>query len=270
LKVYKRTEYKIYCEKAKNKHSFVFISDLHNIDFGEKLIKDIEIEKPEIIIIGGDVFNKAEYKNYGKLLPLLKALSKSCPVYYVFGNHEIRARDNFALDNEDYNKAFSDYMEAITSYGIHVLNNEKEVIEINGDKFNLIGLNLLDNMYSKLKLPEVSMDYLSEHFSGNEKDAYNILITHNPSYSHKYKELDSELILAGHTHGGLVRFPFIGSIISPELKLFPEFDGGLYNLKNNKGKESMLIVNKGLGYHTYPIRLNDRAEYVCLSILPCN
>ncbi|MCR5374499.1 MAG: hypothetical protein K6E39_03890, partial [Lachnospiraceae bacterium] len=79
-------------------------------------------------------------------------------------------------------------------------------------------------------------------------------------------ELNPDLILCGHTHGGLVRIPFIGAIISPELELFPKYSGGMYDIVN-EGRSTKLIVSKGLGTHGFHIRVHDMAEIVEIRLI---
>ena len=58
-----------------------------------------------------------------------------------------------------------------------------------------------------------------------------------------------------------MRFPKIGSILSPQLLLFPKYDGGAYEVFGKK-----IYVSKGLGTHTFHIRILDRAEVLRLEI----
>ena len=91
---------------------------------------------------------------------------------------------------------------------------------------------------------------------------YNILLVHDPKGFGKYAEYGYDLILAGHIHGGVIRIPFVNKgVLSPEVKLFPKYDAGIYK----KGK-SIMCVNKGLGYGTIPFRLFNRPEIVCVEI----
>ena len=71
----------------------------------------------------------------------------------------------------------------------------------------------------------------------------------------------ADISVCGHTHGVLVRIPGFGSVISPQLTPFPKYDGGFYQVN---GKN--ICVSKGLGTHTFHIRIFDRAEVVMLKI----
>lgn len=62
-------------------------------------------------------------------------------------------------------------------------------------------------------------------------------------YSDAYSRWGADLTFSGHVHGGMVRFPLIGGLLSPERRFFPKYDAGKYKVN---GKE--LIVNRGPGY----------------------
>jgi len=74
-----------------------------------------------------------------------------------------------------------------------------------------------------------------------DTDSYNILLTHNPLYADTYSNWGADLTLSGHIHGGMIRIPFVGGLLSPEREFFPEYDAGKYQVN---GK--ILIVNRGL------------------------
>ncbi len=70
-------------------------------------------------------------------------------------------------------------------------------------------------------------------------------------------------MLSGHVHGGQMRLPFVGGIISPDQGFFPEYDAGLYTDSNQN--ESM-IVSRGLGNSLFPLRIFNRPELVLISV----
>ena len=65
----------------------------------------------------------------------------------------------------------------------------------------------------------------------------------------------------GHVHGGLMRLPFLGGVISPRLILFPKYDGGRFEHGN-----SVMLLSRGLGTHTLPIRIFNPGELVFIRI----
>lgn len=105
--------------------------------------------------------------------------------------------------------------------------------------------------------------YLEDTLGRMDTNYYNILLAHNPAYFEDYAKLHPDLVLSGHVHGGLVRLPFLGGVISPALKLFPKYDGG----KFVQG-DSTMILSRGLGIHSVEFRMWNPAELVVIEIVP--
>ena len=66
-------------------------------------------------------------------------------------------------------------------------------------------------------------------------------------------------MLTGHAHGGQFRLPFIGGLFAPGQGLFPKYDSGLYS----EGTTDM-IVSRGIGNSTIPLRFNNPPEVVLI------
>ena len=90
---------------------------------------------------------------------------------------------------------------------------------------------------------------------------YCILLAHNPAYMDAYKAWGADLILSGHLHGGIVRIPFLGGVISPQAFLFPKYSGEL----TTEGEQAV-IVSRGLGTHTIHLRLFNTPELVSVTL----
>ena len=91
----------------------------------------------------------------------------------------------------------------------------------------------------------------------NDRDRLTILLAHNPEYFKTYADWGADIVLSGHYHGGILRFPGLGGFISPKLRFFPEYDYGVFD----EGR-STLYVTCGLGQHTMKLRLNNIPEVV--------
>ena len=103
-----------------------------------------------------------------------------------------------------------------------------------------------------------------EHLVGKaNRDRFQILLAHNPVYFEEYARWGADLVLSGHVHGGIVRLPFLGGVISPAFTLFPKYDGG----KFERGDSTMLL-GRGLGTHTLPVRMWNPGEIVLVTLLP--
>ena len=70
-------------------------------------------------------------------------------------------------------------------------------------------------------------------------------------------------MLSGHVHGGIMRLPVLGGVLAPSLRIFPKYDGGLF-----RSGKSVMILSRGLGSHTIPIRIFNPGELVCVDLKP--
>ena len=107
-------------------------------------------------------------------------------------------------------------------------------------------------------------DQLKDELGNCEEDgAYHILLAHNPVYFKQYAAWGADLTLSGHLHGGIIRLPLIGGVITPQAKLFPRYSAGKYEIG-----EKWMIVSRGLGTHTIPIRFNNKPELSVIHLIP--
>ena len=107
------------------------------------------------------------------------------------------------------------------------------------------------------------------------RDMPNVLLSHNPNSFHRAAELGIELSLAGHTHGGQVKFEIVDHSISPA-RLITPFVAGLYRLPmsshagtasgGNGAQKAALYVNRGLGTLGFPVRLGVPPEITLLTL----
>ncbi len=219
------------------------ITDLHNNKKNiTKIRKKIETFSPELILLAGDMVDKHKEKNnYAQ--QFIIELSKIAPVCYSVGNHEEKLRN-------EHKEAWEHYLQQFQNK-IHFLNNEGQYVL---EKRNIFvsGLSLPKIFYKKGSL-YTNAEQLPKFFI--PKDCFHIMLAHNPEYSNLYKKYEADLILSGHLHGGLIRLPWIGGLVSPRLR-FSGCDAGLVSLE----KEKKLFISRGLGSHTIPLRFFNRVE----------
>ena len=233
-------------------HRFVHLSDLHCLLHGrdnERLIRMIDEAKPEFIVISGDLVTKHLRNDSRKVLSalgLLKELAGRYPVYYAPGNHEIRLYD------------YEGFKEILSETGVIYLDNKKIDLP---DNISIYGLELPIEWFrgkKELKSDDVA-EYLGE--KSLDRSKYNILLAHDPCRFDAYAEWGADLTLSGHLHGGILRLPLLGGVISPYMKLFPKYDAGLYE-KNGH----IMIVSRGLGTHHIRLRWFNRPEIISISL----
>ncbi|MDR1801206.1 MAG: metallophosphoesterase [Lachnospiraceae bacterium] len=244
-------------QKSENSIRIIFLSDLHSCIYGRdncELINAIRSEKPDLILIGGDMFTGKKGQKTIIAQSLVKQLPDIAPTYYALGNHENRARGNPKLKGID----FGAYQKELEKAGVVFLDNKNAQIQIKDKKISITGLTITPKTI-KQEADAIKKAYLRA--SGSSTEAYHILLAHDPSYMTEYLKLNQKLILCGHLHGGIVRIPKIGGLISSKFRPFPKYSGGYYH-KN----DTDIIVSRGLGSHTIHFRLWNRPEMVGIMI----
>lgn len=246
--------------KINGTYRFVMLSDLHGKSYGknnERLMKAIDRINPEGIYIAGDMITAKLGKDFDRTAAFIRRLSEKYPVYYGSGNHEYRM--------EIYPKKYKDmsarYEASITGAGIERLKNRKVIVK--NRNIAVYGIEIDKEFYKKLHVPKMTGAYIEKKLGKPDKERFNILIAHNPSYFPAYAAYGADLVLAGHVHGGIARLPLLGGVISPSLRLFPKYDGGRY-----EEGESVMILGRGLGTHTIPVRFFNPGELVEIVVHP--
>lgn len=246
-------KYKIETEKLLSNQAIriVLITDLHSHIYGKdqsKIVKKIENQKPDIIALAGDIIDDEVPIEGGEMF--LEAIKDIAPIYYVTGNHEIWR------DDLDYVK------KTIRSYGINVLENDYNEININGVDLVIAGVD--DPEIIKYTRPESNWyREIEDAFSHiDEKEGFKILLSHRPEEVDFYNYLPFDMVLSGHSHGGQVRIPFIlNGLLAPHQGLFPKYAGGLYELGNYN-----LIVSRGVSFNLFLPRVFNPPEIVVIDI----
>ncbi|MBR4412316.1 MAG: metallophosphoesterase [Lachnospiraceae bacterium] len=205
----------------------VLITDLHSCYYGKNqksLIKKIDKENPDIIFLGGDIFDdKIDDDN---ALIFLEDISKKYKCFYVSGNHEY------------WSERCDEMKDKVRSLGITVLEGDCETITVNGKTIDVCGVDDPTRLYERQ-----FKEQLDNAYAKTSEDHFKILLTHRPERTDLYIKYDYDLILSGHAHAGQIRIPFINiGIYAPNQGLFSKYVSGIYTLENG----SRLIVSRGL------------------------
>lgn len=237
----------------------VFLSDYHEACDGrinDEIIAAIKKQKPDYILLGGDMLNgHLSLEGDPPSIGLINALANICPVYYAYGNHEKRV----VLDYYNVGPLWEEYSGRLDRR-VHFLINDKAYLNgIDSSGGVVYGLDIPLENYGRIVFPKLGNEEIREMIGTKPEGEFVILLGHAPDFFDGYSEWGADLVLSGHFHGGLIRFPLLGGLISPRLHLFPKYDYGLYK-KNN----SQMIVTGGLGQHSVKIRVNNRPEIVVI------
>ncbi len=236
----------------------LLIADLHKKRYGDRfdnLINSCAACEPDYIFFAGDLYSRDETDMLPKIT-LMKRLVSIAPTYYVLGNHE--------TDNMDNCEALCFRMK---QSGVNVLRNQMTYLLCDGSAVNLYGAQFPQRFYrnkdfSYKDLPRPDADTLEKLMGKTDKNACNFLISHNPFPFEAYAEWGADAVFSGHCHGGVIRLPLIGGLLSPERRFFPKYTKGIYETKSVNGTSSMALT-VGLG----KFRLNNPAEIMLITLV---
>lgn len=225
------------------------LSDLHNTEIGKengKLFKKLTEANPDIIVITGDLIDSRR-TNILLALNFTKKAVEIAPCYFVSGNHESRISEYAYLEAE------------LKKQGVTVLDNKTAEIEKAGEKIALIGVR--DPSFDfKGDFYDVD-NFLKSSIEPLQTKTFTVVLSHRPELFDIYVNSGADLILSGHLHGGQVRLPFVGGLLSPDPSLFPEYDAGLFTENSTN-----MIVSRGIGNSVIPIRFNNRPEIIVVTL----
>ncbi len=231
----------------------VLVTDLHSCKYGEEqreLIESINRQKPDIILLGGDICDDKISNDNTEAF--LAGIADRYPCYYVTGNHEY------------WSHQVDDILDLFLSYGVTVLSGTNDVVEIRGQSVNICGISDPDIVrYTDSTVGAEEQLQALEHVPDN--GYYTILLAHRPEWIDSYAEYDFDLVLSGHAHGGQWRLPgVINGIFAPDQGIFPKYAGGRYA----RGDMAM-IVSRGLARESTPVpRIFNRPELVVVDLEP--
>lgn len=275
---FRETFYSTSSIKVDSRVRVIQLSDLHGSFYGEnnrELMHRIEELKPDIIICTGDmvdsVVSDADFAS-----DLGEKLSGIAPTYYIYGNNEVEGIYDVPLNKEALDEKFgfdennrdetallklSDpFGDRLESVGVRVLKNEKDTINVKGMTIDVYGV-LTSN-------PSAFWPYSGKAFSDyiyENEDNLKITAIHEPILFEEFtSELWGDLIVCGHTHGGIARVPVLGPLYTHEGGIFPGRSGAfVYGRYDASG--TPLIVSGGLE-NSDIFRINNQPELVIIDI----
>lgn len=196
------------------------VSKYYETDRLDKVIDEVNAQNPDILLFTGDLFdNYSKYpEQKAPMIEKLKAFKANIGKYAVWGNHDYGGG------------AVRVYENVMTTGGFTVLRNQGEILTL--DDGRRVFLGGLDD--SLLGNPSVT-DTLAYRQSYD----YAITMTHEPDVADAFMGTDTQLVLAGHSHGGQVWIPFypIKNVLAEK------YTRGLYQLD----AVTQLYVNTGIG-----------------------
>ena len=238
-----------------NGFKILHLSDWHCTTYGKNnkrlinLINNkIKKEKIDIVVITGDfiIRQKRDYR------PALEFISKikSNNIYFVYGNHEMILKS----------KEIQDFKNKLETLGVVVLDDKKIELTRENQKLNLYGVSyIFSHIASRKDLTEQVLEKYKKDYEEKigviNKNEYNILLSHDPMDFEVYVKEGFDLVFSGHLHGGGIRFFGIGVATARKNWFFTTLASGIH-----KKKDTQIIVSRGIGNSTRPIRIFDPPE----------
>lgn len=241
--------YTLHSDKITSPVRLAVMTDLHSTLYGdrqEKLLRAVEDEKPDAIVLVGDIVDDRRTAIGAKCL--FAGIGKRFPCYYVTGNHEFRSGKIDAIKKR------------ICSYGITVLEGTSAKLT----EQNILIAGVDDPAGFSKSDPTGWQKQLKAcgKAAAENESAYRILLCHRPERTDAYAKSGFELVLCGHAHGGQVRIPcLINGLYAPNQGLLPKYAGGCYRLENDVS----MIVSRGLCRNELP-RVFNPPELVIVDI----
>ncbi|MBE5772841.1 MAG: metallophosphoesterase [Clostridiales bacterium] len=248
-------KYALESESVAGNVRIALVTDLHSCRYGDgqrTLIDAIARQAPDVILLGGDIFDNVQPDDHTKAF--LEGVSGEYPCYYVPGNHEYWAGQ----------ARFDEMMAALEGYGVEILMGDRVLIEVGGASIDLCGLQDPDAFGSSDKR-RTYLENLDRLGSAADEDAFTVLLAHRPEYFEAYSDYDFDLVLCGHAHGGQWRIPgILNGVFAPDQGIFPKLAGGRYDRN-----DTTMIVSRGLARESTRIpRIFNRPELVIVEIGP--
>lgn len=229
-------------KKLTQPYSIVQLSDVHiggliDKEFIDEIVRRINILKPDVVVITGDLID-IEISKAKDSIDALENIKAKYGTYFIVGNHE-------------YFHGIEKIIKKVNSLGIKVLENENVYIGEEGRGFNLAGVYDIFGYRINAHMPDINKALKGK------KDSPTVLLAHQPRYIEEVQN-GVDLMLSGHTHGGqILPFRFLVKLQQPYVE-------GLH--KHNENLQ--IYVNKGTGFWGPPMRLGASSEITHISLEP--
>ncbi|MDD4609056.1 MAG: metallophosphoesterase [Bacteroidaceae bacterium] len=218
-----------------------FIADLHyKSKFKKKqlisCVSALKLIRPDALLLGGDYQEGCAYVE-----ELFRYLSQVNPTYGVYG----------VLGNNDYERCTDSIRRVMKRYNMQLLEHKVATIVKGRDSIFVCGIRDPFNLKKNGISPTLSLS----------PQDFVILLTHTPDYAEQVDISNSDLVLAGHTHGGQIRF----------LKWIVPHTGSVYKKRFLTGKAMTdqgipVITTNGLGTSRIKFRFGSPSEIVVVTL----
>jgi predicted MPP superfamily phosphohydrolase len=205
--------------------SDLHIGAFHPLWWGKRWARAANATDADLVVVTGDMVTSgvAFHEDIAELLGELRGKDG---VYAIMGNH-------------DYFGEGEPLVSLLGERGVHVLRNQNVVLERDGAKLCLAGI---DDTWTRRANLDLALDKRPEGVP-------TVLLAHDPDRFPDAAHRNVDVVLSGHTHGGQIAVPFLGRFVNAS-RLAHRFHIGLYEMGT-----STLYVQGGLGTTGPPVRL---------------
>ena len=227
------------------------ISDLHDAPFSEQIIKHIKTEKPDYVVMTGDMVQLPDSSADNTFKIVDAAVKMNIPVYAVSGNHDRQCGK------------YDEILGALWAHGAYMLEYDSVRLHKEGESIVLMGI--------KDPKHDIVTEEKIEAIRGNikyqlsrRKDYFTILLSHRADLYPQIKDTGVDLIFSGHIHGGIVRLPFVGGLIDRNRKvsLSVDYEYGVYK----EGENATMKVSAGCDKNPQKRRGCNPPEVVLITL----
>lgn len=260
---YKVLKYELFFEDLPNAFDGMTITQFSDIHSGSFTNKDkiqygidlINAQKSDLLLFTGDIVNNRG-DEMEPWVDMFKTLEAPMGKYSILGNHDYGDYMEWKSE-EDKKGNFQLVKDLHPKIGFDLLLNENRILEKNGEKIALLGVENWGKGFNQAGDLEIASQ-------GVNKEDFKILMTHDPSHwDHKVKhdDFNYHLTLSGHTHGLQMGIEIPGFFKwSPSQYIYKQW-AGLYN---EFGR--FINVNRGFGYHAFPGRVGIWPEITVITL----
>ena len=257
----KVTQYGVQLDGLENPARLVVVADIHGKVFGEDnapLYDLAAAQEPDVIVLLGDLFpSRFTEADKDYVIGLTRRMLEIAPVWFAMGNHETSYTAQYG----------SGWIDEIKAAGAMVLDESWEDVELCGNTIRLGGTMghgyLFGRSYEQFHASaEYGVLFRLEHTRHPS-----ILLSHMPdtvALSDGPRRWHMDLVLSGHTHGGIIRIPGIGGLYAPMQGWLPRLDYGSFALND----QMRMIITSGLSGHDKAPRIFNLPEIEVIDLQP--
>jgi uncharacterized protein len=224
-------------------YRMVQFSDIHmdshmTSDRLRSIVEQVNAQQPDLTVITGDFITRRMHYVPDEMIDVLRQLRAADGVLAVPGNHDY------------YNYQINNVRRIMQGSGITDLSNRVHSLKRGEAQLHIAGVD--DVVYRKARL-DLVLDELPD-------DGAAVLLAHEPDFADISAPTGRfDLQLSGHTHGGQIRLPVVGAVISPTHGT--RYSRGLLDIDG-----MWLYTNVGVGTVSFNLRFNCRPEITVFTL----